>query len=175
MTRGRDVRAGAWAGSSSSKPNGGDGSAGAGVLSLGAADDVAPLSVVHDGRGQAHVRFQQEHQGLPVFMGQAIAHVDIATSKLATITDARMAVSDVDVDPTVRIEDAMIVDAGMDGSIARVTVRFRSDIAAVTRDAEGTVVAGSLDDAIEAVDVWTFARNVNSADPDWVLEETDEG
>ncbi|MCA9675733.1 MAG: M4 family metallopeptidase [Kofleriaceae bacterium] len=87
-----------------------------GVLSLGAADDVAPLSVVHDGRGQAHVRFQQEHQGLPVFMGQAIAHVDIATSKLATITDARMAVSDVDVDPTVRIEDAIVTTSAVAGA-----------------------------------------------------------
>ena len=43
------------------------------------------------------------------------------------------------------------------------------------RDAKGNVVAGSLDDAIEEIDVWTFARNVASADPDWLLEETDEG
>mgnify|MGYP003613843264 CR=1 FL=1 len=54
-------------------------------------------------------------------------------------------------------------------------MRFRSDIAAVTRNAEGTVIAGSLNDAIEAIDVWTFSRNVRSADPDWLLDETDEG
>ena len=59
--------------------------------------------------------------------------------------------------------------------MARITVRFRSDIAAVTRDSSGAVVAGSLDDAIEAIDVWTFARNAGSADPDWLLVETDEG
>ena len=75
----------------------------------------------------------------------------------------------------VRIEDAMIVDAGCHTSLARVTVRFRADIAAVTRNAEGQVIAGSLDDAIEAVDVWTFSRHVRSADPDWLLDETDEG
>lgn len=75
----------------------------------------------------------------------------------------------------IRIEDSVFTAAALEGNVARVTVRFRSDIAAVTRDAEGTVIAGSLDDAIEAVDVWTFSRNVNSADPDWLLDETDEG
>ena len=75
----------------------------------------------------------------------------------------------------IRIEDCAFVAAGVQGGIARITLRLRSDIAAVTRDAQGHVVAGSLDDAIEAVDVWTFARAVNSPDPDWLLDETDEG
>lgn len=75
----------------------------------------------------------------------------------------------------VRIEDTAIVSASYTAPTARVTVRFRSDIAAVTRDADGNVIAGSLDDAVEAVDVWTFARNINSSEPDWLLEETDEG
>ncbi|MCB2080750.1 MAG: Tim44 domain-containing protein [Novosphingobium sp.] len=99
---------------------------------------------------------------------------DVYDSFAAAI-DARTEAGETLDNRLVRIEDAMIVDAGMDGSIARVTVRFRSDIAAVTRNAEGTVVAGSLDDAIEAIDVWTFSRDVRSADPDWLLDETDEG
>ncbi|MBC2669139.1 Tim44/TimA family putative adaptor protein [Novosphingobium piscinae] len=74
----------------------------------------------------------------------------------------------------VRIEDATIVDASLDGTMARVTVRFTADIAAVTRDAAGTMVAGSLDDAIEARDLWTFSRDVTAAGPDWLLDETDE-
>ena len=74
----------------------------------------------------------------------------------------------------VRIEDTAIVSAGYEAPMARITVRFRSDIAAVTRNAEGNVIGGSLDDAIEAIDVWTFARNINSADPDWLLDGTDE-
>ncbi|HKT86506.1 MAG TPA: Tim44/TimA family putative adaptor protein [Novosphingobium sp.] len=75
----------------------------------------------------------------------------------------------------IRIEECTITAAGVDSGYARVTLRFRSDIAAVTRDADGHVIAGSLDDAIEAVDVWTFGRNVNSPDPDWLLDETDAG
>jgi predicted lipid-binding transport protein (Tim44 family) len=37
------------------------------------------------------------------------------------------------------------------------------------------MVAGSLDDAIESRDVWTFMRDVTSTGPDWLLDETDEG
>jgi predicted lipid-binding transport protein (Tim44 family) len=37
------------------------------------------------------------------------------------------------------------------------------------------VIAGSLDDAIQSVDIWTFSRDLNSGGPDWVLEETDAG
>ena len=48
-------------------------------------------------------------------------------------------------------------------------------IYAVTRDKDGTVIAGSLDDAVESRDVWTFSRDVTAAGPDWILDETDEG
>nr|WP_281423453.1 Tim44/TimA family putative adaptor protein [Novosphingobium profundi] len=89
--------------------------------------------------------------------------------------DERVAAGETLDNKLVRIEDVKIVSAGIEEGVARITVRFRSDIAAVTRDAEGHVVAGSLDDAIEAVDVWTFSRPVRSSDPDWMLEETDAG
>ena len=74
----------------------------------------------------------------------------------------------------VRIEEAMIVSAAFEAPMARISIRFAADIAAVTRNAEGQVVAGSLDDAVEARDLWTFSRNVTSASPDWLLDETDE-
>ena len=74
----------------------------------------------------------------------------------------------------VRIEDATIDMAEMVGRTARVRMRFVADIAAVTRDRDGTMVAGSLDDAVEARDLWTFKRDVSAADPHWLLDETDE-
>ena len=40
---------------------------------------------------------------------------------------------------------------------------------------EGQVIAGSLNDAVETNDLWTFTRDVNSASPDWLVDETDEG
>ena len=92
----------------------------------------------------------------------------------AAVIDARLAAGETVENRLVRIEDATIVDASLQGTLARVTVRFAADIAAVTRDAEGTMIAGSLDDAIEANDVWTFSRVTNAAGPDWLLDETDE-
>ncbi|MFD1951456.1 Tim44/TimA family putative adaptor protein [Sphingomonas arantia] len=74
----------------------------------------------------------------------------------------------------VSIERATIDAARMDGQTAQIVVRFDADIAAVTRDAEGTVIAGSVSDAVATHDVWTFARNVRVNDPNWILIETDE-
>ena len=75
----------------------------------------------------------------------------------------------------IRVEDTTIRAAELDGRMARISVLFVADIASVVRDRDGTVVAGSLDDAVESRDVWTFMRNVDSADPNWVLDETDQG
>lgn len=74
----------------------------------------------------------------------------------------------------VAIERAMIADASVEGRVARISVRFDADIAAVTRDQDGNVVAGSLTDAVETHEIWTFTRNLRSSDPNWKLAETDE-
>lgn len=74
----------------------------------------------------------------------------------------------------IRVESARIVDAQVEGRDARITVRFDADIAAITRDAESHVIAGSLSDAVETHDVWTFARTLKSGDPNWKLVDTDE-
>ena len=75
----------------------------------------------------------------------------------------------------IRIEDATIHSAELDRRTARISVLFVSDIASLTRDKDGNVVAGSLDDAVESRDIWTFSRNVDAGDPNWVLDETDQG
>ena len=74
----------------------------------------------------------------------------------------------------VTIEQAVISEATVERSVALVTVRFEADIAAVTRNAQGEVVAGSLSDAVQTRDLWTFRRDLASRDPNWLLIETDE-
>lgn len=93
----------------------------------------------------------------------------------ARAIDAREAAGEVLDNRLVRIEETALHSASLEGSVARIAVTFVADIAAVTRDKDGTVIAGSLNDAIESRDVWTFSRNVNAAGPDWLLDETDEG
>lgn len=73
----------------------------------------------------------------------------------------------------VAIERALIVEATVTGRLARITVAFDADIAAVTRDAEGTLIAGSTSDAVVTHDVWTFSRTLKSGDPNWKLADTD--
>ncbi len=75
----------------------------------------------------------------------------------------------------IRVNEARIVTAEFTAPVARIAVRFVADIATVTRNGEGAVVAGSLNDAIESRDLWTFTRDLTSRDPDWQLDETDLG
>jgi predicted lipid-binding transport protein (Tim44 family) len=74
----------------------------------------------------------------------------------------------------VAIEQALIAEAALEASVATVTVRFEADIAAVTRNKEGEVVAGSLSDAVQTRDLWTFRRDITAGNPNWLLVETDE-
>ncbi len=73
----------------------------------------------------------------------------------------------------VRIDDAHIVDARFDHPVARIMVRFDADIASLVRDADGNIIGGSMSDAVEAHDIWTFFRDVKSGDRNWKLDETD--
>lgn len=74
----------------------------------------------------------------------------------------------------VRIEKTQVIDAGINGRMAEIALRFEADIAAVTRDRDGNVIAGSLTDAVGTNDIWTFTRDLRSTDPNWKLSETDE-
>ena len=74
----------------------------------------------------------------------------------------------------VAIEQAVIAEAALERTVAVITVRFEADIAAVTRNKSGEVVAGSLSDAVQTRDLWTFRRDLAARDPNWLLIETDE-
>lgn len=74
----------------------------------------------------------------------------------------------------VRIERAVISHANLSNGVAEITVQFDADIAAVTRNTEGKVIAGSLTDAVPTHDAWTFVRDLRSSDPNWLLTDTDE-
>lgn len=73
----------------------------------------------------------------------------------------------------VRIEEARIIDARFDHPVARITVRFDADIASLVRDAGNNVIGGSMSDAVETHDIWTFFRDVKGGDRNWKLDETD--
>jgi len=73
----------------------------------------------------------------------------------------------------VGIKQAEIVEGELQGKTAFVTVKFVSEQINVTRDKAGQVVDGG-DARVETItDLWTFARNTRSRDPNWTLVATD--
>lgn len=70
------------------------------------------------------------------------------------------------------IQNAEVVDAAMHDSRARVTVKFTSEQVNVVRDGDGRIVDGDPSIAEEVVDIWTFERDTQSDDPNWLLVET---
>jgi predicted lipid-binding transport protein (Tim44 family) len=75
----------------------------------------------------------------------------------------------------VSLETAEIIGAEMRGSTAQVTVRFVSQLITATRDKSGNVVDGNPDKVTDVTDVWTFARDLTSRDPNWKLVATEAG
>ena len=100
---------------------------------------------------------------------------DAVYNSFAGAIDAREQAGETLDNRLVRIEETSVHSALLDGRLARIAVSFVADIATVTRDKDGNVIAGSLNDAIESRDIWTFVRDVRSADPAWLLAETDAG
>ncbi len=68
-----------------------------------------------------------------------------------------------------------IVEAGLTGRMARVTIKFVSDQINVLRAHDGSIVDGDPDHGIEKTDFWTFARDTRSTNPNWVLVATASG
>lgn len=65
-----------------------------------------------------------------------------------------------------------INDARMHVSMSEISLKFVSDIIAITRNKDGDVVDGDMTDAIEVIDIWTFSRDTQSDDPNWLLVAT---
>ncbi len=75
----------------------------------------------------------------------------------------------------VAIDGATLTAAEQRGKTAQVTVRFQSQLVSVTRDKSGAVIDGNPDAVTDVTDVWTFARDVSSRDPNWKLVATEAG
>lgn len=72
----------------------------------------------------------------------------------------------------VGINKADIVEAELKNGLAQITVRFVSQLISATRDKSGEVIGGDPHKIKEVTDVWTFARETNSRNPNWRLIAT---
>jgi predicted lipid-binding transport protein (Tim44 family) len=75
----------------------------------------------------------------------------------------------------VTIEKSDITAVQLHNRMAQITVRFVSQLISVTRDKAGTVIDGDPEKVTDVTDVWTFARNLSSRNPNWKLVATEAG
>lgn len=75
----------------------------------------------------------------------------------------------------VSIDGATVTAAELRGRIAQLTMRFVSKLISATRDRSGAVTEGNAEKVTDVTDVWTFARDVSSRDPNWKVVATEAG
>jgi predicted lipid-binding transport protein (Tim44 family) len=75
----------------------------------------------------------------------------------------------------VSIDASTVGAAELRGRNAQITVRFVSKLVSVTRDRSGAVIDGNAEKVTDVTDVWTFARDVSSHDPNWKVAATEAG
>lgn len=75
----------------------------------------------------------------------------------------------------VSVDGSTITAAELRKGTAQITVRFVSKLVSSTRDRNGTVIDGNAEKVTDVTDVWTFARDVSSRDPNWKVVATEAG
>lgn len=70
------------------------------------------------------------------------------------------------------INETEIAGADLQGRTAFITIKFVSEQVNVLRDKDGEAVEGDPNHVTKITDLWTFARNTNSRDPNWTLVAT---
>jgi predicted lipid-binding transport protein (Tim44 family) len=75
----------------------------------------------------------------------------------------------------VSVDGSTITAAEQRNRTAQITVRFLSKLVSSTRDRNGTVIDGNAEKVTDVTDVWTFARDVSSRDPNWKVVATEAG
>jgi predicted lipid-binding transport protein (Tim44 family) len=73
----------------------------------------------------------------------------------------------------VGIDKAELTHASVKGPEEQVTVRIVSQLISATFDRDGAIVDGDQENVAEVTDIWTFARDARSRDPNWKLVATE--
>lgn len=72
----------------------------------------------------------------------------------------------------VGINESEIIEAALRQKTAFVTIKFLTEQANVIRDKDGEPLDEEASHVTRITDIWTFARNTRSRDPNWTLVET---
>jgi predicted lipid-binding transport protein (Tim44 family) len=75
----------------------------------------------------------------------------------------------------ISIDSSVITAAEFRNRTAQITVRFVSKLVSATHDRSGAVIDGNAEKVTDVTDIWTFARDVSSRDPNWKVVATESG
>jgi predicted lipid-binding transport protein (Tim44 family) len=75
----------------------------------------------------------------------------------------------------VGLNDARIVDARVEKTVAIIAVRFDGQFITATHGPDGALIEGDPNRPTNVVDVWTFARPHDAETPNWTLVATSPG
>jgi len=75
----------------------------------------------------------------------------------------------------VSIDGSTITAAEFRARTAQITIRFVSKLITVTRGRSGNIIEGNAEKVTDVTDVWTFARDISSRDPNWKVVATEAG
>lgn len=96
---------------------------------------------------------------------------DVFDGFIRAIND-RESRGDINTTTFIGIHKADIIDAETKDNTARVTVKFLSQMITVIRDKAEVIIEGDADKVRDVTDIWTFARDTASRDPNWKLVGT---
>jgi predicted lipid-binding transport protein (Tim44 family) len=99
---------------------------------------------------------------------------DVYESFAAAVTDREARGERVET-TFVSIDKVEFADVQMRGKTANIAVKFQSKLITATYDKAGAVIEGNPDKVVDMVDLWTFARDITSRDPNWRLVATEAG
>ena len=157
------------------------------------ADDGAPSDAVAEGLGRlrrADPSFDPSHfiEGARTafeMIVAAFAQGDKAVlrpllseevfQQFAAAIDERVAAKETLETHIDKLEAVDLIEAELVGRTAQLTLKLVSRQINVTRAMDGSIVDGDPVNPVEKTDYWTFARDIRSADPNWVLIATSSG
>lgn len=105
---------------------------------------------------------------------QRLLSQDVFQSFLAAI-EGRESRSETMKTTLVSIDSITVDDAMLRDKTAQISLRFAVKLISATENSAGSVVEGSPDRVADTIDVWTFARDSQSRDPNWKLIATQSG
>ena len=99
---------------------------------------------------------------------QALLNEEVYGNFISAI-DTREANNETLENTLIRLVSNEAIEAYVENVTGFVTVKIISEQVNVTRSADGEVVDGNANQISEITDIWTFARDLSSRDPNWGL------